>query len=503
MSYDDGRMVYDNPQVRSGLDAASFRWAWTAVELGNWFPLTRLSHLGDVTLHGLDPRGHHLTSLLIHAANAALLFLVLRRLTGAAGRSAVVALLFALHPQRVEVVAWVSERNEELAFLLGMLALAAYERHVRRPGPGRLAIVALLFAAGLLAKPVLVTLPFVLLLLDVWPLGRAVAAGRPRLRRLGWLALEKTPLFAVAAAGSAVAWYAQHRSGATTMLELPLAARAANAAVAYARYLGATVWPADLAVFYPHPGWWPAPAVAGAVALLAGVSFLALAQLRRRPFLAVGWCWFLGTLVPMIGLVQTGWQSLADRYTYLPFVGLGLAAAWGGGELVGRRPRLRPAAVAALALVLVALAATSRRQAATWKDSRTLFTHALAATGDNWLAHQNLGALLVDGGEPGAALAHLAAALRARPDVADIWYNVGCAHLARRAWPAAVDALRQAIALDPGDADYHGNLGVAYSALGRVAEAAAAYRRALAIDPGLQAVRIRLRIAEAKLRGGR
>jgi tetratricopeptide (TPR) repeat protein len=499
VNYDDGKMVAENPAARSGFTRASLRWAFTSIEEGNWFPLTRLSHLGDVALYGLAPRGHHATSVLLHGANAALLFLLLEAFTGAAWPAALAAALFALHPLRVEAVAWVAERKEVLSFLCGMLALAAYLRHARRPGPWRLAVVALLLALGLTAKPVLVTLPFAMLLLDLWPLGR-LGGGRADWRRLGLLAAEKVPLLAIAAAGSAVAYEAQRRGGATTMLELPAAARLANAAVAYARYLGATLWPARLSFFYPHPGSWPGWAVAGSCALVAALTALALLAWRRQPWLATGWLWFLGALVPMLGIVQIGWQSIADRYTYLPSVGLAVAVAWSAAALARRRPRLLPALAAAAALVLVPLAAQARRQTAVWRDSRTLYQRALDVDADNWLAHQNLGAMLVNERNPAGALPHLSVAARFRPDVADIWYNIGCARLSLRNYPDAIAALRHAIELDAMNADYYGNLGVAYFSVGRLDEAAAEYRRALQLNPGLDSIRQNLAFTEGMIR---
>jgi len=480
--YDDPGYLTQNPGVARGLTRAGLRWALTTDHDGNWQPLTWISHMADVTLFGLEPRGHHLTSLLLHAANTGLLFLVLSRLTGAVWTAALGAALFGLHPLHVEPAAWAAERKELLAFFFGLLTLAAYRRYAVRPGPLRLAPVVGAFALGLMAKPVLVTLPFLLLLLDYWPLGR-VAARAARPRDLRCLAAEKIPLFLLSAASSAVTYRVQHRGGATAMMGLPFAVRAGNALVAYGRYLGKTFWPQDLAVFYPHEGVPPAAAVAAALVLIVTGAAVALWQRETRPWLLTGWFWFLGTLVPMLGLVQVGYQSMADRYAYLPLVGLFLIPAWGLRDLVSRRPRLRWPAVAAALLVLAALSSQSRRQSTVWKDTKTLFGHALAVIDDNWLAHQNYGALLLQERELEGAMRHLQEAVRLKPDHADTWYNIGRVYLIRGEWPAAAAAFRQASGLSPGDPDALVDLGNALFNLDRFDEAAAAYERALRLQP--------------------
>jgi tetratricopeptide (TPR) repeat protein len=486
VDYDDDTHVTANPQVLRGLTLDGALRALTATDTANWFPLTRLSHMADVSLYGLDPRGHHLTSLLLHAANTALLFLVLRSYTGALWRPALAAALFGLHPLHVEPVAWAAERKELLAFFFVALTLAAYRRHAARPGPARLAVVALLLALALMAKPVAVTVPVLLLLLDWWPLARL--RGPSALPALARLAVEKAPLAALSAACGALTLLAQSRSGATTMTDLPFAVRASNAVVSYARYLGKTVWPDRLSFFYPHPeALWPAGTAGAALLLAAAVSLAAWRARRLQPWVGAGWLWYLAALLPMIGLVQAGWQAMADRYAYLPLVGVFVATVWAAAALAAGRGRACRAALAALSVgVLAALGLQARAQAAVWRSSATLYGHAVAIDPDNWLARQNLGSALVAAGNAAAALPHLEAAVRLRPRHANAWYNLGGARYALRDYGAAVAAFERAVSLEAGYADGWVNLGAAYFSLGRLAESAAASERALALDPGLE-----------------
>jgi protein O-mannosyl-transferase len=377
---DDPLYVTANREVRQGITLEGAAWALTANVANNWHPLTVLSHMLDVEVFGLPPVGHHLTSLLLHLAGVLLLFEALRRMTGAAYRSALVAALFAVHPTRVESVAWISERKDVLSGLFWMLALLAYLGWVRRPSAGRYLLVTLALALGLAAKPMVVTLPCVLLLLDFWPLGR---------RGLRGLIVEKIPLFALSAASSVVTLHYQRTSMAPLDV-LPWDLRLANAAVSYVSYLGKAFLPRNLAVFYPFPMEIPAWKTAGAVLLLALVTALAVWRARKSPWLLVGWLWFLGTLVPVIGLVQVGRQAMADRYTYLPFVGLFLAVVWGTAEWAERRGALRPVLGALAVLAILGLAGMTRAQTRHWRDGVTLFRHALAVTGNNPLARQGL-----------------------------------------------------------------------------------------------------------------
>jgi protein O-mannosyl-transferase len=500
VTLDDPAYVTGNRQVRRGLTAEGFVWAWGAEVAANWHPLTLLSHMLDCELYGLDPGGHHLTSLLLHAANAVLLFAVWRRLTGAAARSAVVAALFAVHPLHVESVAWVAERKDVLSGFFFLLTLAAWAGWVRRPTRSRYLLALLAFVLGLLAKPMLVTLPLVLLLLDVWPLER-LPRGAPAAevrRALGRLVREKLPFFVAALAASVVTLFTQ-REAMFPLAALPPTQRVANALLAYAAYLGDTVWPQGLTVFYPLPPAQPVWRVALAAALFATLTGAALARLRRAPWLAVGWLWFAGMLLPVIGLLQVGSQGRADRYTYLPSIGLFAALVWEVCELALRRKRpargpgaTRAALAGAALLAIASLAVAARAQVATWRDSLTLFQHALAVTERNLLAEMRVGTELGRRGDHAGAERHLRAAVRIAPGAPRPQAALG-RWLHERGRPGeALPHLRQASRLRPRDARLHLRLGIVLAELGRTAEARAHFRRALELNPGLEGARRRL-----------
>lgn len=485
--YDDGQYVAENPRVRAGLSWDGVRWAFTTLHFHNWHPLTWLSHMLDVELFGVRAGAHHLVNAALHAVNGAVLFLVLHRMTGARWRSAVVAALFLAHPLHVESVAWVAERKDLLSTLFGFLALGAYRRHAERPGAGRYALVLLCFALSLLAKPMWVTFPFLLLLLDVWPLRRFAfaaadggAEGPGAVVPARRLLLEKAPLLALSVASSAVTLVAQR--GAVSGDALGLGARAANAVVSYAGYAWKTFWPAELAPMYPFR--WPLPAweLALAALVVGGVTVAVLLGARRRPWAAIGWLWFLGTLVPVIGVVQVGSQAMADRYTYVPSVGLFLAIVWGVHDLA--RGRQAGPLAAAAGLVLAVLAALTWRQTARWADHETLFRHAVAVTGENARAHGVLAMGLRRTGKAGDALLHAREATRLEPEVARHWSELALVSRAVGRPADAYDASRRAVELDPG-------LGLAWTALGQAAgdlgladEAEAALRRGVALLPG-------------------
>ncbi len=496
VNYDDDLYITDPREIEAGLSRESLVWAFTSIEGANWFPVTRLSWLLDVQLFGVEARGFHASSLLLHVVNSLLLLLALTRLTGALAPSAFVAGVFALHPLHVESVAWVAERKDVLSGLFFLLTLAAWLGYARRPGAARYLLVALLFALGLMAKPMLVTLPCVLLLLDVWPLGRTplaraateAAAGA----RASWarLAGEKLPLLALSAAASAVAVFAQAGDRAMGDLgTLPLGWRVANALTSYAAYLGKALWPADLAIFSPHaalvaPASYSALAapVFAAALLLAAVTAGALWTLRSRPYLAVGWLWYLGMLVPVIGLVQVGEQRMADRYTYLPFLGLYLAAAFGARDLARARPALRPALAAAVPLLLFALLGQAWRQVAHWRSSETVFRHALAVTPDNYFAHNHLGRAYENAGQLEPAAEQYRAAIRIRPSAGAL-SNLGNVLAKLGDTEQAVASFEAALSIDPDSPNAHGNLGVVYGMIGDGDRAVASYERALALDP--------------------
>ena len=424
LHYDDYQYVVDNPHVRHGLTRQGVLWALTSGYASNWHPLTWLSHMLDCELYGLNPQGHHLNNLLLHIANALLLFRLLLRMTGALWRSAFVAALFALHPLHVESVAWVAERKDVLSTLFWMLTLGAYLRYRERPTGTRYLATLFLFALGLAAKPMLVTLPFVLLLLDCWPLGRM-----PSPRSLLPLVREKAPFFVLAALSSVITFWVQSHWGAV-VLSIPLKERLANALVSYVGYGAKMLWPVNLACFYPHPlDGLPLWQAAGALLLLAGVTVAVVRAGRRLPYLAVGWLWYLGTLVPVIGLVQVGAQAMADRYTYVPLIGLFVMLSWGAGSLAAKGPLPKIATAALSAALLAALLPLTWSQISHWKDSETLFAHALEVTDRNLLAHNNLGNALARQGRLEEAEFHLVEALRLRPDYAAAQNNLGILRL--------------------------------------------------------------------------
>jgi tetratricopeptide (TPR) repeat protein len=508
VNYDDGVYVFQNCRVQAGLSADSVRWAFTTFECGNWHPLTWLSLEVDYELYGgLRPGGFHLTNVLLHTANTLLLFGVLSRMTGLVWRSAVVAALFALHPLHVESVAWVAERKDVLSTLFWMLTLAAYLYYVRRPGVRRYLLVVLALGLGLMAKPMLVTLPCVLLLLDYWPLGRwrllpltpaeargegkaamgmspPAPAGAPA-RAWRHLLGEKLPLFALVLGSCGVTFLAQLRGDAVVPLEVfPLPVRVANALQSYVSYLGQMLWPMHLAVYYPHPG--PAVSVAGALAagvLLVGITVLVLGPGRRRPYLAVGWLWYLGTLVPVIGLVQVGGQAMADRYTYLPLIGPFLLLTWGMSDLAVAWGLPRHYLVALTAVVLSVCATLTWVQVGHWQSSLHLWEHAASVTEKNVLAHLNLGVCYNEQGRISAAREEFEKAAAIDPKLAEPHVNLGNVLADLGQWERAVAEYRQAIDLAPERAAPHFNLGNVLAALGRVEEACAAYRRAIALGP--------------------
>ena len=479
IGYDDLEYVVNNARVRRGLSWEGMHWAFTTFFFANWFPLTWLSLMLDAGIAGPDPRMFHLTNLLLHAASTLLLFRVLDRATGARLRSAWVAALFAVHPLHVESVAWVAERKDVLCTLFWFLGMLAWLRWVERPGALRYAAVILCFALGLLCKQMLVTLPLALLLLDFWPLDR--------LRRLGLLRLllEKAPLFALAAAASVVAVMAQGAGGALGSLEAyPLGARLANAALSYLAYLKQTFWPADFAVFYPYPG---SDLPLGS-ALLAALLLLAISgavwRLRRsRPYLAVGWLWYLGTLLPVIGIVQVGFQARADRYTYVPLVGIFLMLAWGVPDLLGRRPRWLGAAAGAS---VAAAAWLAWLQVGYWSDSILLFQRAIQVTGENALAEHNLGSAYYQRraeGDLERAAAHYAEAVRIDPGYGAALNSLAGVLLELGRTEEAIDRWSQLVTARPQATTALCNLCGALARGGRLSEAEARCEQALRSNP--------------------
>jgi len=471
VNFDDPKYVIENAIVQRGLTGAGVQWAFTTGTLANYHPLTWLSLMLDRTLWGTGALGFHLTNLALHAANAVLLFLVLRRMTGATWRPLLVAALFAVHPQRVEAVVWVSARKDCLAAFFGLLAIAAYVRYAARPSAARYAAVACLFAASLLCKAMFVTLPAVLFLLDHWPLRRA----RP------WreLAMEKLPLAGVALAATVATFIAQRAGGAVGSTDrFPVFVRIANAAVAYLTYLGKAIVPTDLSVFYPYPRTVQLTMVAGAAIALAAITVLAIRQRRSSPWMLIGWLWFLGTFVPMVGFVQLGGQARADRYTYLPVIGLLIAVVWSLPLMRWRRPL----AVAAVMIVMT-LTLMTRREIGYWRDSVTLWDRALAVTDENYVAHTNLAFELAQRGLEVDAEAHYQLALAARPNWWFAHNGLGVLLAARGDRDGAIDHYEKSLAIRPDFALAHRNLANQLAARGETQGALHHYHRAVALAP--------------------
>ncbi len=585
VNYDDDYYVYANPNITQGFNLHQVGWAFTHLDgPAEWLPVTALSRMLDWQLYGPQAGGHHLTNLLFHAANAILLFLLLRTMTGALWRSAFVAAVFAIHPLRVESVAWITERKDVLSGLFFMLTLLCYAKAVTSDewrvtghrGPGDKAevftspvtrhpslfywLAVVFFALGLMAKAMLVTVPFVLLLLDYWPLRRIAECGvrsaespsphplyepgniehrtsniehpmkaedrkrpphQPSLRSYGptgpsplpqggegargtsafqRLLVEKIPFFVLSAASCAATYVVQHQSGAVSDLaRQSWSDRIATCFISYARYLGKTFWPVNLANVYPFPSHWPAEWVVGAVVLFAGLGAAAVGLRRRFPYVAAGWFWFVGMLIPVIGLVQVGSASLADRYTYLPQIGLLIVVAWGGADLCGawrwRGAVLGTAAGAALA----GLMAVAYVQTGYWKDSVRLWTHTLACTpANNLWAHYNLGAVLAKQGRLAEAANQYNQALRYDPDNAAALRNLGGVLARQGKLAEAVQDCERSLQAEPDDSQGHNNLGFALAAQGKTSEAIQHYERALELDPNCTEARINLGVALAR-----
>ena len=516
--FDDRPYLLDNPHVQAGITWASIKWAFTSTYCANWHPITWLSTMMDCQLFGLQPWGHHLTNLLIHVANTILLLLLLNRMTsrlsskqasrldstqvGSFWKSSFVAAMFALHPLHVESVAWVAERKDVLSTFFGLIAIWAYVKYAEKPGVARYSLVFLLFALGLMAKPMLVTMPIILLLMDYWPLRRSWSRN---------LILEKVPLLMLSAGSSFMTYLAQQQSGALMNLaRYPLGMRLINALVSYVRYIGKMFWPKGLAAFYPYnpiPIW----EIAGACLILAAISITVFKTRKSRPYLAWGWLWYLITLIPVIGLVQVGDQSMADRYTYIPLIGLFVMIAWSAERLSGR------ALASAAVLTLGALMVCTFLQVGYWKNDITLFSHAAAVTKNNAVAHNDLGLVLAGQGKLKESVEHLSKALEINPRYADAHVNMantlilmgrkdevmehyfkaldirpghakallGMANLQaeKGSVDAAITAYYEILKSHPDDAEVHYNLGLVLHVKGNASEAISHCRKALEINP--------------------
>jgi Tfp pilus assembly protein PilF len=483
VNYDDPRYVYQNTRITNGLNIAGIAWAFTHIHAENWHPLTTITHMLDCQLYGLRAGGHHSTNVLLHTIGVILLFIVLRQMTGAFWQSAFVATVFAVHPLHVESVAWIAERKDVLSGVFFMLTLLAYLHYTRAPSIGRYLTVALVVALGLMSKPMLVTLPFVLLLLDYWPLGRFETHRSNTGRRLLQLVLEKIPLIALSAVSSIVTFLAQRRAIGWTE-QLPMSARISNALVAYVIYIRQMFWPARLAVFYPHPeNRLPVLEISLAFIVLVGITAAAFVFRKKAPYFMTGWLWYLGMLVPVIGLVQVGWQGHADRYTYLPQIGLYIAVTWGVTDLTHSWRFQRMALGVAALIVVGALSWRGRLQTSYWRDSETLFTHALAVTSNNDVALNNLGIIFLDKGQLDDAISKLQAAIDLRPENAPAHDNLAKALLKKGQVTEAMVHYRKFLELEPASVEARNTLGTALIQQGHVREAMDLWQESLAIQP--------------------
>jgi protein O-mannosyl-transferase len=471
VNYDDRETILGNSHIQNGLTLAGLGWAFTSAYAANWFPVTWISHMLDFQLFGLDSGWHHLTNVMIHAASTLLLFALLRRMTGRMWESAFVSFVFALHPLHVESVAWVSERKDVLSAFFWFLTTWLYLDYVDRPNVLKYVLALGAFCLGLMSKQMLVTLPFALLLLDYWPLSR------PKTVRL---IIEKLPFLAFSLAASLIAYKVQHQAGAVLSVDsIPIATRAANALISYVAYLVQFFWPAGLAMFYPYPSILPGWQIAGSALVLAAISALAI----RRPYLIVGWLWYLGTLVPVIGLVQVGSQARADRYTYIPAIGISIMLAWGVAEIMERRPGMRTTLRAVSVSVCTVWLALTWTQIQYWRNSMALFDHAIASTENNFIAHLNLGEVLAEQGRTNDALRNLYAAVEEKPDHADGHDTLGAVLGQLGRTDEAAAQFSQAIRLQPTDSEAHCNLGNVLLAQGKFGDAAREFETAVRIVP--------------------
>lgn len=503
-TFDTADYIANNPHIENGITGTNIIWALTSVDAYNWHPVTWLSHMAIADLFGMNPHAHHLANVAIHCASALLLFALLLRLTGAIWQTAFVAALFALHPLHVESVAWVAERKDVLSGFFCFLTIILYARFVAKPKPVPYLLTLISFVLGLMSKSMLVTLPFLMLLIDFWPLNRIQQPGHEKglsqlVKRLLTLTKEKIPFFACSLFTGIITVYAQNRGGVMIdFREISLPLRIENALLAYVKYIGKTLWPLDLAFFYPFPisiQWWQS---LGSLLILLLISVITIRLNRRCPCFAVGWFWFLIALVPVIGIIQVGGQAMADRYTYIPITGLFIMAAWGFPELV-RGVRYRQGLLALLAgSVVFATAALSWRQLSYWQDSISVFRRTLQVTCNNYEIHSLLGTALADKGDLDGALAEHLEALRINPGYSGVHNNLGLTLAGRGDYNGAIRQYAQALQLDPNNADAHYNMGLVFQKTGNLDAEIYEYQEALRINPDFTRLHNNLGIAFAK-----
>ena len=492
--YDDKVYVTDNPIVRAGITLDGIIHAFQAFDASNWHPVTWISHMLDCELYGLNPMGHHWTNLQFHIINTVLLFIWLQQITGALWRSAMVAALFGLHPLHVESVAWVAERKDVLSTFFGLLTLMVYYGYVNRPKVLYYTLLVVCFALGLMAKPMLVTFPFLLLLLDIWPLKRTdlIQWSYPSDKDLSsrvlpfWILLiEKIPLILLSIGSGVLTYLAQQKGGSIRSLEIiPFAARLGNAFISYLSYLIKTFWPYPLAIFYSHPGSdiLIVQAIGSAIAVMC-ISLIALLFLKKYPYIGLGWFWYLGTLVPVIGIIQVGSQAMADRYTYIPLIGIFIIFAWGANDVLKKKRWPSLFYILSGGTILSILTVCTYFQVQHWKNGVSLFKHAVQVTENNWLAHHNLGVALDLEGRGDDAIVHLQKALSIKPDSIDALNNLGIAFAQKGNYDQAMDYYNRALTIDANHVGSHINLGKLFAEKGEVTEAISHYRQTLRIDP--------------------
>lgn len=508
--YDVDSYILRNHHVRTGLTRENIAWAFTATRASNWHPLTWISHMADCELFGLDSGKHHLVNVAFHMANMLLLFLVLSYMTGETLKSAFVAALFGLHPLAVESVAWAAERKDMLFTFFWMAAMGCYARYAEKPGGMRYLPVAALFVLGLMSKPMIITLPCVFLLLDVWPLCRLdigqTCSNKDRFKTSGavWLVLEKLPLFILSAASVWVTIWVQNKGGAVGTLEsYAFSERLSNAVVSYVAYLDKMVWPAGLAVFYPYRTSVPAWEIFCAATFIAAVSIFGIMRIRKNPWLPVGWFWFLGTLLPVIGIIQVGMQSMADRYAYVTLIGIYIIIAWCVDALVPEHRRKRAGLAWAASMVAAVLMVRTYTQIGYWKTHETLFAHAVSVTEDNYVAHNSLGSAFSKKGAHKQAISHYREAIRLNSGFPAAHNNLGITLAKIGNTEEAIFHFKQALGLYPDFAAGHYNLGMALEKTGRLAEARRHFSEALGIMPdavhvktGLDRINVLIRLGK-------
>lgn len=499
VSFDDNEYVYDNPHVKSGITLKNIIWAFTAFHSNNWHPLTWMSHMLDCQLFGLNAGCHHFINLLFHVANTLLLFLIFKQMTGSLWKSSFIAAIFALHPLHVESVAWIAERKDVLSAFFWMLTMWSYIRYTMRPTIYKYLMTIIFFAFGLMSKPMVVTLPFVLLLIDYWPLNRfqsyplsIVKKGRSTTR----LILEKAPFLILAPISCFLTYFAQKHGGVIKSLDVfSLKIRLANALISYISYIGKMIYPSKLAFLYPHPGmaaWWK---ITGSCLLLAVISLLAIKNIKKRPYFIVGWLWYLGTLVPVIGIVQVGMQSMADRYTYIPSIGVLIIIAWSVSELVEHWKHKILWLTAATTVVVSIFTVITWEQIGYWKNSKVMFEHTLEVTTNNYIAHDSLGVEFFNHGNLKEAIYQYSKALQIKPDYHFSHFNIGVAFFQQGRIEDAIDQYIQAIDSEPNYFKARNNLGAAFFVQGKTEKAIKQYMEALKIKPDYIDAHINLAMA--------